>query len=374
MLSRTRRLWTRGWLAVGIVLGLSALAELSDRTLLAIEALQRLKGSKEPTPALQQAARQIALQITDEPEFVDLVREFRLGGMESNLVAFAVRHTNSPAAAEAIRECLGKEGLVYLGKRLEVEGTETAPLLLSLAASGDPRCVPLVSPLLQDSGRPVATRILALQVSVSSVVGASNLLEQLRTGSLPPELAGPATTALKESRWPEIRSAVSATSATAPRTVAVLPPVPELVAMKGDPARGARVFRRPDVACIGCHQVRGEGIDFGPKLTEIGAKLGKDALIAAILDPSAGISFGFEAWRFSLKDGDDVVGLISSETDQEVLVKQQGGSQIALRKANITGREKLAISIMPAGLQDALSLQEFVDLIEYLASLRPEAK
>ena len=370
MLSRTRRRWTRGWLAAGIVLGVSASAELSDRTQLAIEALQRLKGSEEPTPALQQAARQIALQIPDEPELVDLVREFRLSGMESNLVAFAVHHTNSPAAAEAIRESLGREGLVYLGKRLEVEGPETAPMLAVLAASGDPRCLPLVTPLLQGSGRPVVTRILALKVAASSAAGASNLLEQLRAGSVPPDLAGPATDALRESRWPEIRAAVSA----APRKPTAFPPFAELVAMKGDPVRGAVVFRRPDVACIGCHQVRGDGVDFGPKLTEIGAKLGKDALIAAILEPSAGISFGFEAWRFSLKDGDDVVGLISSETGEEVLIKQQGGPQIALRKSNITGREKLPLSIMPAGLQDNLSLQEFVDLIEYLASLRPEAK
>ena len=75
-----------------------------------------------------------------------------------------------------------------------------------------------------------------------------------------------------------------------------------------------------------------------------------------------------------MNDGDDVVGLISSETEQEVLIKQQGVAQIALRKSNITGREKLPLSIMPAGLQENLALQEFVDLIEYLASLRPEAK
>lgn len=374
MLSRTRRRWTRGWLAAGIVLGLSASAELSDRAQLAIEALLRLKGSEEPTPALQQAARQIALQIPDEPEMVDLVRDFRLSGMESNLVAFAARHGDVPAAADAIRESLGKDGLVYLGKRLEVDGPETTPLLVALAAAGDPRCLPLVTPLLQVPGRPVATRVLALKVAVSSAAGASNLLEQLRAGSLPSELAGPAAEALKESRWPQIRAAVSTTSDAAPRKAAVLPPVSELVGLKGDSARGALVFRRPDVACIGCHQVRGEGVDFGPKLNEIGAKLGKDALIAAILEPSAGISFGFEAWRFTLNDGDDVVGLISSETEQEVLIKQQGVAQIALRKSNITGREKLPLSIMPAGLQENLALQEFVDLIEYLASLRPEAK
>lgn len=153
-----------------------------------------------------------------------------------------------------------------------------------------------------------------------------------------------------------------------------LPPMSELIRRAGDAARGAAVFRRADVGCIQCHQVNGEGIDFGPKLSEIGTKLGREALAEAILDPSAGISFGFEAWAIQLKNGDDLTGLIVGETEDEVAVKLQGGTVNRLKKSEIARRDKQALSIMPAGLQQAMSTQEFVDLLEYLASLKKASK
>jgi putative heme-binding domain-containing protein len=116
--------------------------------------------------------------------------------------------------------------------------------------------------------------------------------------------------------------------------------------------------------------VNGEGIDFGPALSEIGSKLGKDALCVAILEPSAGISFGYEAWSFEFKDGDEAFGLIASETEDEVAIKVPGGVVTRRKKSEIVKREKQALSIMPAGLQDNMTTQEFVDLIEYLASLK----
>ena len=43
------------------------------------------------------------------------------------------------------------------------------------------------------------------------------------------------------------------------------------------------------MGCSKCHQINGTGTDFGPNLSEIGAKLAKKALYETILDPSAGI-------------------------------------------------------------------------------------
>ena len=153
-----------------------------------------------------------------------------------------------------------------------------------------------------------------------------------------------------------------------------LPSIAELLKMKGDAAKGAQVFRRDSVGCIKCHQVKGEGIDVGPGLSEIGDKLGKDALYQAILDPSAGISFGYEAWQIELKDGDEVYGLIVSETADELAVKAQNGIVTNYRKSDIATREQQKLSIMPAGLHQAMSLQDLVDLVEYLASLRKSAR
>jgi putative heme-binding domain-containing protein len=128
------------------------------------------------------------------------------------------------------------------------------------------------------------------------------------------------------------------------------------------------------VGCIKCHQVNGEGIDFGPSLSEIGTKLGKDALYESILDPSAGISFGFEAWQIELKSGDEAFGLLVSDTADEIAVKSQGGIVTRYKKSEVTKREQQKLSIMPAGLPQAMSVADLVDLVEYLASLKKAVK
>ena len=140
--------------------------------------------------------------------------------------------------------------------------------------------------------------------------------------------------------------------------------------MKGDPAKGAALFRKETIGCFKCHQVNGEGTDFGPALSEIGTKLGKDALYESILDPSAGISFGYEAWQLNLKNGEEAYGLISSETADEISLKTLGGIVTRYKKSDVLSRAKQKLSIMPAGLQQAMSTQDLIDLVEYLSTLR----
>jgi putative heme-binding domain-containing protein len=118
--------------------------------------------------------------------------------------------------------------------------------------------------------------------------------------------------------------------------------------------------------------VKGQGVDFGPDLSEIGTKLGKDAIFEAILDPSAGISFGYEAFQLQLKSGDEAFGLLASETADEIAIKAVGGIVTRYKKSEVAKREQMKLSIMPAGLQQNMSAQELVDLIEYLASLKKQ--
>ena len=142
--------------------------------------------------------------------------------------------------------------------------------------------------------------------------------------------------------------------------------------MKGDIANGAKIFANASPGCANCHIVNGRGIELGPNLSEIGTKLGKDALIEAILEPSSGVSFGFEAWNFALKNGDEAYGLIASETADEVAVKAVGGIITRLKKSEVESRQQSKLSIMPAGLQAAMTTQDLVDLVEYLASLKKQ--
>ena len=140
--------------------------------------------------------------------------------------------------------------------------------------------------------------------------------------------------------------------------------------MPGNAANGAKVYARQSPGCITCHVVNGQGTDFGPNLSEIGSKLGKDAILEAILDPSVGISFGYEAFNVVLKNGDEAYGLIVSETADDISLKAVGGVVTRFKKSEIASRQPSKLSIMPAGLQQAMTTQEFVGLVEFLASLK----
>ena len=147
-----------------------------------------------------------------------------------------------------------------------------------------------------------------------------------------------------------------------------------MIKRNGDVARGAAVYRSDAIGCIKCHQLNGEGIDFGPNLSEIGAKLGKDALYESVLDPSAGISFGYEAWQVEFKNGDEAFGLIVNETETELSIKAVGGIVTRFKKADIATRAKQKLSSMPTNLTQAMTDQEFVDLVEYLSTLKKAVK
>src|SRR5262249_54119759 len=156
--------------------------------------------------------------------------------------------------------------------------------------------------------------------------GAAALLKLTKEEKLPDDLKLVASSELNFVRWPELKTeAARLLPLPQSQNSQPLPPVSELAKRQGDAVHGEQVFFSPQVGCGNCHQVGTKGVDFGPKLSEIGTKLGKDALYVAILDPNAGISFGYETWQLGLKNGDEAYGLLASETEEEVAIKAPGG-------------------------------------------------
>jgi putative membrane-bound dehydrogenase-like protein len=141
----------------------------------------------------------------------------------------------------------------------------------------------------------------------------------------------------------------------------------ELTKGVGNVAGGQKVFK---MYCTACHQVKGEGVNFGPALTEIGSKLSKTALYSAIINPSQGISFGYEGYKLKLKDGTEVEGMILSKTENDINVKQIGSTNpTAFKRADIVSMEENEESLMP---KFPLKKQEIVDLVEYLRTLKKQ--
>src|SRR5690606_35483121 len=100
-----------------------------------------------------------------------------------------------------------------------------------------------------------------------------------------------------------------------------------------------------------------------------GSKLPKDGLLEAIVNPSAGVSFGYETTELQMKDGSTLTGLVSNQTDSDIELKYPGGTSEKVKKSDVKTMKKSTESMMPA-LQDAMSVQELADLVEYLAQLQ----
>jgi putative heme-binding domain-containing protein len=363
-------------LSCGLAACLTIQAAIDDQTAMSIEALRRLKDSDAASsPAVKQAVAKVLDKIQGEPEFIELVRDYKVDDRLPEVEKLALQQPGAPVGVQAIQLLLAKGRADALKAALAPDRPDPSVLLEALGNAADNHAATLVTPLITDASRPAPLRRIAVRAAVKSLEGAKYVLGLARDGKLPDDVRLVASSELNSVRWPPIRT--EAAKLLPPPTSkgdSKLPPISALVSRTGDSARGAAVFRRQDVGCINCHQVNGEGVDFGPKLSEIGTKLGKDALYEAILDPSAGIAFGYEGWSIELKNGDEAFGLIASETEDEIVVKAQGGVLTHYKKADVAKREKQAQSIMPQGLQATMTTGEFVDLVEYLASLKKASK
>ncbi len=145
------------------------------------------------------------------------------------------------------------------------------------------------------------------------------------------------------------------------------------VALKGQgsASRGRILFSDlKGLACIKCHAIGKEGGTVGPELSSAGAKYPRDELIAAVLFPSAKISSGYEPSTFALLDGRVITGIVRNETASSVEIQDAEAKSIRIAKAEIDVRKRSDVSLMPNGLAQGLSPQDFADLIAYLETLK----
>jgi len=145
------------------------------------------------------------------------------------------------------------------------------------------------------------------------------------------------------------------------------PAVAELVKMSGDAIKGKVIFTN---TCAMCHMVNNEGIDLGPKLSEIGSKLSKDGLYSSVMYPNAGIGFGYETFEVKTKVGDTYQGVVVSKNETDIVLRIPGGIVKSFKTSALKSYKQLPESLMPEGLADGISTPELVNLIEYLSTLK----
>jgi len=108
----------------------------------------------------------------------------------------------------------------------------------------------------------------------------------------------------------------------------------------------------------------------GPDLSAIGGKLGKDALLDAILNPSAGIAPEYYVWILDTRSQGQVIGILAEDTPQRVVVRNENGDEIRLKPADIKARRRSQLSMMPEDLVHQMTERQLVDLLAYLTTLK----
>lgn len=142
----------------------------------------------------------------------------------------------------------------------------------------------------------------------------------------------------------------------------------ELVKNEGDPVRGEAIFRRSEQACLKCHAFGGAGGQVGPDLSSIGASAQIDYLVESILTPNKAVKENYHSLVVSTDDGRILSGIVVRQNDTEVVLRNAEDQEISVATSSIE-EKSTGGSIMPAGLADALTQQELVDLVNYLSQL-----
>lgn len=143
--------------------------------------------------------------------------------------------------------------------------------------------------------------------------------------------------------------------------------IAEVAKGKGSADSGKAVYRR---ICVACHKWGGEGIEYGPHFDGVGTRLKREDIIESIIEPNAKIDPKFVTTNVETNDGGAFTGFVAEETPEKLTLLVAGGLKQELKKSDLKKRESVKQSSMPEGLANGMSPTEFLDLVEFLASLK----
>jgi len=204
----------------------------------------------------------------------------------------------------------------------------------------------------------------AAQALADETDGALFLLQQIKAGKLASSVQEAVAPTLQQHADLSVRALASEVVPTNALGGPAYPPLAAIAKLPGDPYRGQELFRGR-ATCFACHSVDGLGGSIGPDLSQIRDKYGRQALLDAILNPSAAIAFGYDSWVFSLKDGRHLVGALLADGERLVLRDSTGARQV-FDASEVVAREHQSTSIMPTAASLQLSEQDLADLASFL--------
>jgi putative heme-binding domain-containing protein len=121
--------------------------------------------------------------------------------------------------------------------------------------------------------------------------------------------------------------------------------------------------------CKSCHQIKGEGGNIGPDLSQLATRFSPKDVLESIIEPSKLISDQYASTIYVMKDGSSVVGKQVSEDDKNYYISQNPYDPDQIReivKREVKEKKLSEVSPMMTGLVNRLNEEELKDLIAYL--------
>ncbi|MBF9255482.1 c-type cytochrome [Pontibacter sp. 172403-2] len=135
--------------------------------------------------------------------------------------------------------------------------------------------------------------------------------------------------------------------------------------LDGDPVKGKALFTRQ--GCIACHSIKEGETMKGPFMGQIGSIMNREQIAESILKPNASISQGFATVQVTTKGGKSYTGFVTQESADKLVMRNTSGEIFTIDTGDILKRKELETSMMPTGLANALSYEEFASLITFLS-------
>ncbi|GAA5221541.1 PVC-type heme-binding CxxCH protein [Membranihabitans marinus] len=319
---------------------------------------------KQSTQA-QAMVNDMLIKMKGSKDYFDLIERFDIKTENSNLASLLNPEQALELRQRAVHLLMKNNGFNIVKQHLNAKTIEEKISTIEAVereVNGDVRDV-LIS-MVENKNTDLAVRDKAVYTLGASYAGREWTLSALENNELDSALVLMAVQGLNNSRD---RSIQLRAAKFLKQSDNQHPPIEELVLKTGNRSEGKLVFEQH---CGLCHQVGDMGNDFGPNLSQIGRKLPKLSQYTAIFYPSAGISFGYEGQTLTFNDGNSTTGIVVSRTENQIVLKFPGGSQQTYNMSDIKEIEEETVSMMPSGLQNAMTTDKLVDLVEFLVALK----
>ncbi len=300
-------------------------------------------------------------------EYLEFADRYQLPSENQRLVGMILKDDDANKAATILLK--NTEGVTLFksivnDKKRETDATK---MLTAIHRMGSKTSLDMLQLVALDKKRSVLMRKTATEALGGSSSGEDLVLALLKNKKIEKNYIPSAVQGVSNAWRRSVRNEAAAYLGGTATVGKKIPAIPDILKLNSDAKAGMELFK---TYCSTCHQINGDGVDFGPKLSEIGSKLPREGQLLAILYPDAGISFGYEGWDIKMKDGTLLRGMVASRTETDWMIKLPDGSLQSYKIKEMVSKKQLAESLMPTGFHESMTNQQLADLTTYLMTLK----